>query len=179
MRIHHFTFIALMQTSGVFRHTTRTSRRQESGLFQWTNYDSTGGGVTSREKMQKFLEIHWAPAIILDSPQFRQNLMKFSAKIFDLVWGSAEFAKNQKKCPKSAKSFQINSNNAKIKKMRSEWCKSLEKGKLTGLTKQDKKRIFCISYSYLQSSVLFAPPGRHALHHRLYLLNQRSPYSRY
>ena len=31
----------------------------------------------------------------------------------------------------------------------------------------------CSSYSYLQSSVLFVPPGRHALHHRLYLLNQR------
>ena len=39
------------------------------------------------------------------------------------------------------------------------------------------KRRYCSSYSYLQSSVLFAPPGRHASHHRLYLLNQRSPYS--
>ena len=51
--------------------------------------------------------------------------------------------------------------------------------KLTKFTKQDKKRRFCSSYSYLQSSVLFAPPGRHASRHRLCLLNQRSPYSRW
>ena len=28
-------------------------------------------------------------------------------------------------------------------------------------------RIFCSSYLYLQNRVLFAPPGHHALHHRL------------
>ena len=31
----------------------------------------------------------------------------------------------------------------------------------------------------MQSSVLFAPPGRRASYHRLYLVNQRSPYSRW
>ena len=41
-------------------------------------------------------------------------------------------------------------------------------------------KIFCMlssSYSYLQSSALFAPPGRRASRHRRYLLNQRSPTS--
>ena len=50
-----------------------------------------------------------------------------------------------------------------------------KKGKLTGLTKQDKKRRFRNSYSYLQSRLLFAPPGRRASRHKRYLLNQRSP----
>ena len=50
-----------------------------------------------------------------------------------------------------------------------------KEGKLTGLTKQEKRRC-CNSYSYLQSSVLFAPSGRRASCHRRYLLNQRSPY---
>ena len=54
-----------------------------------------------------------------------------------------------------------------------------KKGKLTGLTKQDKKRRFCNSYSYLQSRVLFAPPGRRASRHKRYLLNQRGSYFRW
>ena len=54
-----------------------------------------------------------------------------------------------------------------------------KKGKFTGLTIQINKKEIWQFLLVLQSSVLFAPPGRRASRHRLYLLNQRSPYSRW
>ena len=59
-----------------------------------------------------------------------------------------------------------------------EYLEKKDSSMLARLTKQDKKEILQFLL-VLQSSVLFAPPGRRASRHRRYLLNQRSPYFRW